>query len=386
LGRAESLYRSAVSKPDLDYSSQLLFASLVANPGNREAFEAILGKIGAFAAAGRKMVVRAGDSAGNGAADSFIKTLAAYCAGPSAEAGIACAVEAQKVGLFGCAATLGMLALQQVESAQASLKSSGFTRLIDALDGSGAAEAAVRAARAAVQEDFRELVRAVREAPQGRREAALEVLKDGHDRFGERETLWFIREIRLERKRAELRAHRQKVEEKPDEVQLRQEYQRMRAELLREHVDHLYELVSSLPNSPERHRREMELAGKLFEAGRFEEAIKQAQAAKRRSGDRLDAWMIMAKSFVQLGLTPEAGECFESILGELNAAAGGSASIGRVLEAKYSYAEFLVQQAEKTGDLVLARQARKLCSDVMVEDIDFRGVRALSGRADKVIK
>jgi len=28
LGRAESLYRSALGKPDLDYSSQLLFASL----------------------------------------------------------------------------------------------------------------------------------------------------------------------------------------------------------------------------------------------------------------------------------------------------------------------------------------------------------------------
>ena len=228
-------------------------------------------------------------------------------------------------------------------------------------------------------------MRAVREAPQGRREAALEVLKDGHERFGERETLWFIREIRLERKRAELRVQRQKVEENREDAKLRQEYERMRADLLREQVDHLYEVVSSLPNSPERHRREMELAGRLFEAGRFEEAIKQAQAAKRRSGDRLDAWMVMAKSFVQLGLTPEAGECFESILGELNAAAGGSASVGRVLEAKYSYAEFLVQEAEKSGDVELARQARKLCSDVMVEDIDFRGVRGLAGRADKVI-
>jgi hypothetical protein len=453
LGRAESLYRSALSKPDLDYSTQLLFSSLVANPEHAGAFAAILAKIPAYAAARRKMVVRIGDLLGNAPADAFIKSLAGYCAAPSADAAIQCAGEAQKVALFPHAAALGEVALQQLESGQVNLKPASVARLIDVLDASGATDAAVRAARAATQlfpndltfrdreknllasqylketdmesatgfrdtlrdrerqeamhratadaqsrldelerryretqrlEDFRELLRAAREAPSAKREAALLVLQDGYDRFGEKETLWFIREVRLDRKWAELRQHRQMIDDRPGDAQLRADHGRMRRDVLREHVDHLYEVVSSLPGSPERHRRELELATKLFQAGRFEEAIKQAQAVKRRAEHRLDAWIIMAKSFVQLGLTPEAGECFQSILAELNAnTAAGSAT--RVLEAKYAYAEFLLQEAEQKRDAILARQARKLCSDVMIEDIDYRDVRVLSARADKLL-
>src|SRR5690348_11510971 len=58
VGRAESLYRSALTKPDLDYCAQLLFSALVANPEHEAAFEAILARLPAFAARGRKMVVR----------------------------------------------------------------------------------------------------------------------------------------------------------------------------------------------------------------------------------------------------------------------------------------------------------------------------------------
>jgi hypothetical protein len=92
----------------------------------------------------------------------------------------------------------------------------------------------------------------------------------------------------------------------------------------------------------------------------------------------------MAKAFVRIGLMPEAGECFEQILAELRAAPHGS--IERVLEAKYSYAEFLLAQAADKRDGTLAAQARKLCSDVMIEDIDYRDIRALSGRAEELVK
>src|SRR5262249_16712404 len=143
-------------------------------------------------------------------------------------------------------------------------------------------------------EDFRELVRAVREASKARREAALPTLQEGYDRFGERETLWFIRELRIERKQSELRQHRRMLDERPEDASLRQEHERMRQDVLREHVDHLYEVVSSLPAAPERYRRELELAGELFDAARFEESIKQAQSVKRRSAEhRLDAWIVM---------------------------------------------------------------------------------------------
>ena len=88
VGRAESLYRSAVSKPDLDYAAQLLFSALAANPEHAEAFRAVLAKIPSFAAARRKMVVRISDLVGNSPADGFLKHLAAYCAAPAAGCGI----------------------------------------------------------------------------------------------------------------------------------------------------------------------------------------------------------------------------------------------------------------------------------------------------------
>jgi len=235
-------------------------------------------------------------------------------------------------------------------------------------------------------QDFRELVRALRESPQQRRESAIEALEDGLHRFGEKETRWFIREIRIERGWAELRLHRKLLDQatSPASEPLRREHATMRQELLRDHAEHLYEVVTALPQSPERTRRQLELAGRLLEAGRFEEAIKQAQDVKRKPERKLDALILMAKAFVQLGLTPEAEECFQSILAELNTSSQGSPE--KVLEANYAYAQFLADEAAKAADPDLARQARKLCSDVMVEDIDYREIRKLAARVDALRK
>lgn len=450
VGRAESLYRSAAGKPDLDYAAQLLFSALIANPEHEPAFQALLAKLPAYAGAKRRMVARVADVLGGAPADAFMRAFAAYCAAPGADAALAAAAEAQKAGLNPYAATLASAVLRQMEAAETPAKAPLLGRLIDVLEAAGALEDAARAVRAATQlfpadasfrereknllarkyltetdiesaagfrdtlkerakqealhrpadpagradeleqryrqghrlEDFRELVRALRESSAARREAALPALQDGYDRFGDKEILWFLREVRLERRWAEVRVHRQVLDESPADAGLRAEHEQLRREALREHVDHLYEVVSSLPAGPDRHRRELELAGRLFEAGRYEEAVKQAQAVRRRSENRLDAWVIMAKSFVQLGFTPEATECFQSILAELANSPHGSGE--RVLEAKYAYAQFLVQEAEKKRDAVLGRQARKLCSDVMIEDIDYRDVRTIAARADAV--
>jgi len=452
VGRADSLYKSALTKPDPDYAAQLLFSALAANPEHQGAFDAIIGRIPAFAAKRRKMVVRTSDLVGTGPADEFIKSLAAFCAGPIADNGLACAAEAFKAGLVPYAISLGERLLRAIDANEWSPKAIAITRLIEVLEGSDALEAAASAARHAVRlypddqgfkereknllarrymqetdlasaptfqktmksraqqaalhrptdhnshleglenryrqshslEDFRELVRALREAQPVRREAAITILQDGLGRFGDRDTRWFLREIELERKWAEVRLHQQMLSESPSSDKLLAEHQRLRTEVLNEHVEYLYEVVASLPpGTPDRHRRELELARKLLDAGRHEEAIKQAQAVKRRAEHRLEAWLIMAKSFVQLGWTAEAGECFEQILTELKTST--SDSLQKALEAKYSYAEFLIDQAIGKRDSTLAYQARKLCSDIMIEDIDFRDVRKLASRLERLM-
>ena len=448
VGRAGSLYRSASNKGDLDYSTQLLLASLIANPEHDGALRAILSKPAAFAAAGRKMVVRISDDLSGSPADAFIRSLATFCASSKTDDALSCAAEAQKTGLHSHAATLGGLVLQSAERGETSPKPASLGRLIDVLEACGALALAVRAAKCGARlfpddqalrereknllaskylkdtniasssgyrdqlrdklkqeamhrpqdagakldaleqryrqtsglEDFRDLVRALRESSSERREVALPVLEDGLKRFGDRETRWFVKEIRLERQAVELRVRERSIEERPDDERARSEHEALRQSLTRERVDHLYEVVSALPNTPERNRRQLELAAALFDAARYEEAIKQAQDQKRRGENKLDAWVIMAKSFVQLGLTFEAGECFEHILSELDASARGSTQ--HVLEAKYTYAQFLADQSAKSKDPALARQARKLCSDVMIEDIDYRDVRQLAGQLD----
>jgi hypothetical protein len=446
------LYSSALTKGDPDYASQLLLFALVANPEHGDAFAALLDKLPAYAASGRRLVLRIGDSLAGAPADPFIKSLAAYCAAPGVDAALACAAEAVRAGLAPHAAALARRAMQQAEAAATAPRIAWLNQLIDLFESAGALGDAVRAARWTVKlfpddasarereknllasqylkdtniarsgdfrdllrdrrgqeamhrptdqagrldaleqryrqthamEDFRELVRALREAPAPRKEAAEPTLRDGLERFGDRETLWFVREIRLDRKWAELRLHRQVVDESPEDAPVRAEHERVRQEVLREHVEHLYEVVSALPaGTPERLRRELELTARLFDAGRYEESIKQAQAVKRRAENRLDALLLMAKAFVQLGLRPEASASFEAILAELDAGPGRSSE--RALEAKYSYAEFLTAEAERKQDLLLARQARKLCSDVMIEDIDYRATRDLAARADRLI-
>lgn len=448
VGRSESLYRSAMAKADLDYSAQLLFLSLVANPEHEEAFGSILGKMAAFAAAKRKMVVRVSDMLNGAPADAFIKSLSAYASSARPEDALAAAVEAHKAGLAKCAVVLGRKVLGHLNSGDAAFKAPSLLRLIAIFESCRALEDAVAAVRHAVRlfpeehafrereknllaskylsdtdiaesagyreqlrnrdkqeamhrpqtqaervdeaerrylqtrnlEDFRELMRGLRESAESRRLAAISTLEDGLQRFGEKETRWFIREIRIEQQWRELRQLQQVPDGQSGDEGLNSQQQTLRKKVLSEEIDHLYEIVTSLPNTPERQRRQHQLAGKLFQAGRFEEAIKQAQLVRRQSDNRLDAWIIMAKSFVQLGLTPEASECFQNILGELNASTQGS--VERVLEAKYAYAEFLAQEAEKSRDPELARQARKLCSDVMIDDINYRDIRSLAARIE----
>ena len=50
LGRAESLYRSALTKPDPDYAAQLLFSAIAANPEHAPAVQAVLARAAALAA------------------------------------------------------------------------------------------------------------------------------------------------------------------------------------------------------------------------------------------------------------------------------------------------------------------------------------------------
>ena len=59
-------------------------------------------------------------------------------------------------------------------------------------------------------------------------------------------------------------------------------------------------------------------------------------------------------------------------------------SVEKVLEAKYAYAEFLGNEAERSRDPELLQQARKLCSDVMIDDIDYRNIRQLATRIDEL--
>lgn len=447
-GRAESLFLTAKVKPDLDYSAQLLFSALLANPEHGGAFAAILGKIPAFAAAGRKMLVRIGDLLTGNPADAFIRTLAVYCAAPSVDGALACATEANKAGLISHAVTLAMRVLEEVDAKKA--RGSQLLRLVEILEASGDYERAIRAARLGLRdfpteqifrereknllarqylkdtnleaaesfqqnlkdragqeslhrptdsisrlgelerkyqqssslEDFREWVRGLRDASADQREAGLPTLRDGLRRFGDRETAWFIREIEIERRWAEIRLNQRLVQENPRDQDLKQEHERAREAVLRDHVEYLYEVVGSMPPCPERHKQEIALAKLLLDAGRFEEAIKQSQTARRRPEHRLAAMLLMARAFVRLDLAPEAEECFRSVLAELASGEGGSPE--RVLEAKYTYAEFLVQEAQGRKDAGLAKQARKLCADIMIEDIDYRGVRALAARAEEL--
>jgi L-alanine-DL-glutamate epimerase-like enolase superfamily enzyme len=120
VGRAESLYRSALTKTDPDYAAQLLFSALSANPEHGGAFAAVLERAPALAA--RRRAPRVADVLAGGPADDFLRALAGYAGGPTPEQALACAAEAVKAGLFAHAAALGGRALAAFESGAAPAK------------------------------------------------------------------------------------------------------------------------------------------------------------------------------------------------------------------------------------------------------------------------
>src|SRR3974390_268882 len=83
LGRAESLYQSAITKPDVEYCVQLLFWALAANPEHEGSFKAVLDK-GPEIAGRKKLAARVGEALSGSPADEFVRQLAAFVAFPSA--------------------------------------------------------------------------------------------------------------------------------------------------------------------------------------------------------------------------------------------------------------------------------------------------------------
>lgn len=447
--RAESLYRTSLTKPELGFSIQLLVASLAADPEHENALKAMLARGAAVVAGGKKVSC---EYPMRSPVEAFLRSLVGYCSTFALADAITAATEAQRLGLHSQASILGEHALQQQEIGRHLVKPALLIRLSEVLEEAGDLGQAIDATRMAQklattdqairereknlqaskyvkdnnltsmtsfkaslnnpqaqaalhqpkdpqarinevaqqyqqthsQESLRELIRLLRGSSPEQRQGAMPILQDGLNRFGDKGTNWFIREVQLERRWSEVRLHQQMLEENPTSPALREEQQRLHQEVLAEQIEFLYEVIGSLPNTPERNRRALELCNRLLDAGRYEEAVRQAQLVKRQSDQRLDAWLVMAKAFVQLGLNPEAEECFRNIIAELGSS--GGAALERVLEAKHSYAAFLLEQAKAAKSVSLASQARKLCSDVMVEQIDYRDIRRLSAEADKLMQ
>ena len=60
--------------------------------------------------------------------------------------------------------------------------------------------------------------------------------------------------------------------------------------------------------------------------------------------------------------------------------------VRRTLACEKRPAEFLTDQAADKHDLSLAVPARKLCADIMLEDIDYRGIRELCAKTESQTK
>lgn len=118
-----------------------------------------------------------------------------------------------------------------------------------------------------------------------------------------------------------------------------------------------------------------ELGRRLYDAGRYEEAISLLQEAKGEVRNRLRAMLYLGNAFERIEFHDGAIETFREAL-EMAGSGGVAADPETVMELKYGLMLALEGRARESGDLASAEEAYRHASAIAIQQFNYRDVRA----------
>lgn len=215
---------------------------------------------------------------------------------------------------------------------------------------------------------LQKLVRALREKEEKQAEdRAIELLKEAHQKTGQYRYKMQVGDIVMKQYNRALRDLNQKLQENPNDEELKQKVRRLATAQVKFERDEYAERVKNYPTD----------AGLKFQLGRrqlalkqYDEAIASFQDAQSDPKHRSAAMRYLGESFQGKEWFDEAIDTFRRGI-----EAHGNDSDRTAMELRYDLMDALARKANENRDLATAQEASKLASQIAQTDISFKDVR-----------
>ncbi len=175
-------------------------------------------------------------------------------------------------------------------------------------------------------------------------------------------------EIRVRRGRRGLKAVAAKLKATPDDGALRAEFERVEQEQLALEISEYRLQVEAYPTDL---LVKYELGKRLMLAKAYEEAVAQLQQAKDDPRHKRSVLHSLGLAFYHMGWTDEAVDTFRQALDNFDDPNG---ELG--LELRYGLMTTLQRKAEETREVAAAEEAYKIASQIAIQNIGYRDIRA----------
>jgi tetratricopeptide (TPR) repeat protein len=209
-------------------------------------------------------------------------------------------------------------------------------------------------------------------------EEAHTVLMGGFERLREYRFKMLAGEIRVGQARRLRDAALKAFQADPENAGLKEEYQRVRLELLDLESRELREKQRNFPTD---RSIKFELGRIEFELGNFDDAMAAFQSCKDEAKLRIVSTHMLGRCFAASGWHGEAIGEFREALQGLGAGEGE-----RELPIKYDLMVSLMEQARTEKSGAAAREAGEICSAIVRRDISYRDIRTKRKEIDALMK
>ncbi len=184
-------------------------------------------------------------------------------------------------------------------------------------------------------------------------------------------------DIKLRVMRRQVQARLERAEASPGDGALREEYEKVRTQLLEAEIAEYKLRVEAYPTDL---GHKFELGKRCFELGRFDEAIPLFQESRNEAKRRVESLNFLAQAFHKAGYTDEAIHTYRQAL-EAHQIKGDELS----LALRYGLMTALHQRARDERDLSAAEEADRLASAITIEQFNYRDVRTRRDDLKKLI-
>ncbi len=132
----------------------------------------------------------------------------------------------------------------------------------------------------------------------------------------------------------------------------------------------LAEYQERVENYPTDLKLRYELGKRLFESGRYEDAVEQFQRAKDASGLGDQVRLYLARAFMEMGWVTEAEDTYRDAI-----AAHGSVGDRLGLDLRYGLMNALERRGRDSSDMDAAKEALELAGKIAMQDFGYRDIK-----------